>query len=434
MRENTILTPDTALDSALATATDDSQSATTSFVLELARALHEYGTPAHHLEVAMQTVVRALEINADFFSTPTSIMVGFGGHHDQRVHLLRVEPGEPNLGKLAQLDDIVRDVVDSSVGPVEGLRRVHALKTDSKQWPDWLTLIAYILASSAVACFLHVEVGDVAVAAVLGLVTGTIALASASSLTWRPVIEPLTAFAVTTLALAVDEFAGTGTGFATSLAGLIVLMPGLTLTVALTELSTRHLASGTARLSGAIVTFLGLGFGLALGAKLGAHLGLELRTLLGPDASVGLSRASLSPWAEWVALVVAPLAFTVLLKAAARDAGWIILACAGAYLTSRFVGASMGEELGAFLGAFVVTAGSNVAERVYRRTAMVTAVPGLLILVPGAMGFRSVTSMVGDQYEDGIAIAFRVGIIGISLVAGVLAGNVATSAIRQRRR
>ena len=41
----------------------------------------------------------------------------------------------------------------------------------------------------------------------------------------------------------------------------------------------------------------------------------------------------------------------------------------------------------------------------------------VLILVPGSMGFRSVTSMVGDQYEDGIAIAFSVGIIGISLVA-----------------
>jgi uncharacterized membrane protein YjjB (DUF3815 family) len=65
---------------------------------------------------------------------------------------------------------------------------------------------------------------------------------------------------------------------------------------------------------------------------------------------------------------------------------------------------------------------------------MVTAVPGLLILVPGSMGFRSVTSMVGDQYEDGIAIAFSVGIIGISLVAGILAGNVATSAMRHRRR
>lgn len=408
--------------------------AATGFILELARALHEYGTPAHQMEVALETVARGLGLTAEFFSTPTSIMVGFGHRFEQRVHLLRVEPADPNLNKLAQLDDIVRDVVDGSIGAVEALQRVHAVREESVLWPDWLTLLAFVLASAAVACFLRVEVGDVAVAAVLGLVTGIIALSTSSSPTWRPVVEPLAAFVVTTIALTVDVFAGTGTGFATSLAGLIVLLPGLTLTVALTELSTRHLVSGTARMSGAVVVFLGLGFGLALGAQLGGFLGQELRTLLGPDAATWLSRAPLPPWSEWVALLVAPLAFTVLLKASGRDAPWILLACAGAYLTSRFFGAAIGEEFGAFLGAFVVSAGSNVAERLFRHSSMVTAVPGLLILVPGSMGFRSVTSMVGDQYEDGIAIAFSVGIIGISLVAGILAGNVATSAIRQRRR
>ena len=46
-------------------------------------------------------------------------------------------------------------------------------------------------------------------------------------------------------------------------AGLIVLVPGLPLTTALTELATRHLAAGPARLSGALVLFLSIGFGTA---------------------------------------------------------------------------------------------------------------------------------------------------------------------------
>ena len=59
--------------------------------------------------------------------------------------------------------------------------------------------------------------------------------------------------------------------FATStatLAGLIVLIPGFMLTIAIRELSTRHLASGTARLVGAGITFLGIIFGVALGNRL----------------------------------------------------------------------------------------------------------------------------------------------------------------------
>ena len=41
-----------------------------------------------------------------------------------------------------------------------------------------------------------------------------------------------------------------------TLGGLIVLIPGLSLTLAMTEIATRHLVSGTARLTGALVLFL----------------------------------------------------------------------------------------------------------------------------------------------------------------------------------
>ena len=409
------------------------QAAATGFVLELASALHESGTPSHRLEAALQTVASRLGLTAVFFSTPTSIMVGFGDLVDQRVHLLRVEPGETNLGNLAQLSDIVRDVIVASISPQEGLRRLRALKEQPRRWPTWLVMIAFVLASAAVASFLRVRLGDVGVAAGLGLVTGLIAIATSSSATWRPVTVPLTALVVTTLALAIDTYARTGTGYATSLAGLVVLLPGLTFTVALTELSANHLAAGTARLSGTLVVFLGLGFGVALGAKFGTVIGQELRTLMEGGGIAWLSRASLPRWTEWLALVIAPLAFTVLLNAAAKDAGWIVLACATAYITSRFAGARMGEELGAFLGAFMVSAGSNLAARYFRRSAMVTQVPGLLILVPGSIGFTSMTSLLGQEVEAGIATAFRLALIGISLAAGILAGNVVTSALRRRR-
>jgi uncharacterized membrane protein YjjP (DUF1212 family) len=411
-------------------APDDDQAAAARFVLRLARALHQHGTPAHRLEATLSTAAARLGLEAEFFSTPTSIMVGIGSLEHQRVHLLRVEPGQPNLGHLAQLGDITRLVVDGQITPAQGLVRLERLHDAPPTYPQWLVLVAFILSSAAVACFLRVRTGDVLTASVLGLLTGVIAIAAGRWESTRHVTEPLAAFAVTSVAFTLDAVLHTQTGYATSLAGLVVLFPGLTFTVALTELSTRHLASGTARLSGAIVIFLGLGFGLALGAKTGAGAGDFLRDLL--PAMDGLSsRAALPAWTEWVALLIAPLAFTVLLNGPPRDAGYIVIACAAAYLTSKFAGAAMGEELGAFLGAFVVSGGSNLFARFKRRVAMVTQVPGLLILVPGSIGFRSVTSMLGQQVEAGIATAFRVAIIGISLAAGILAGNVATRALKR---
>jgi uncharacterized membrane protein YjjP (DUF1212 family) len=402
------------------------------FILQLARQLHQHGTPAHRLENALSVAARQLGLTAEFFSTPTSIMVGIGDLENQRVHLLRVEPGEPNLGHLSRLSDITRQVVDGEISPAQGLQRIADMDAEPPTYARWLVVLAFMLSSAAVATFLRVRAGDLLVASGLGLATALIAINAGRFESTRHITEPLAAFVVTTIAFALDGVLGTSTGYATSLAGLVILLPGLTFTVALTELSTRHLASGTARLSGALVVFLGLGFGLALGAKAGGAIGSQLQDWW-PQLAGSSSRAPLPPGAEFVALVVAPLAFTVLLNGIPRDAPLIVIACASAYLTSRFAGAAVGEELGAFLGAFVVSGGSNLYARLRRRAAMVTQVPGLLILVPGSIGFRSVTSLLGQEVETGIQTAFRVAIIGISLAAGILAGNVATRAASRRR-
>ncbi|WP_396206546.1 threonine/serine exporter family protein, partial [Gemmatimonas sp.] len=230
------------------------QAAARRFILQLAKQLHQHGTPAHRLEATLSVLARRLGVRAEFFSTPTSIMVGIGDLEQQRVHLLRVEPGEPNLGHLSQLGDITRDVMEGQITPGEGLRRIEVMDASPPAYPQWLVLVAFVLASTAIACFLKVRVGDVLVAAFLGLVTAITALTASRWESTRHVTEPLAGFVVTTLAFTLDGLLGTRTGYATSLAGLAILLPGLTFTVALTELSTRHLASGTARLSGAIVT------------------------------------------------------------------------------------------------------------------------------------------------------------------------------------
>jgi uncharacterized membrane protein YjjP (DUF1212 family) len=419
--------------------TGPAHDAATQFVLELARALHIYGTPANRLETALENVAARLGLEAQFFSTPTSIMVGFGSNLHQHVHLLRVEPGAPNLGHLSRLSSITRDVVDGSANPTEGSHRIATLLNAPPRWPTSLLLVAYVVSSAAIACFLKVNRADVGIAALLGLITGCIAIVAARRASWSHVVEMLAAFVISTVAFTFDAFTGNQSGYATSLAGLVVLLPGLTLTIALTELSTRHLASGTARLMGALVVFLGLGFGIALGARLGSAIGASINqslmhvTPLVTAATFSTPAGSNLPaWTEWVALLLAPLAFAVLLNAERKDVGLIVVACVIAYVTSQVAGGALGEELGAFLAALVVSAGSNVSARHMRRSSMVTITPGLLILVPGSIGFRSVTSMLGQEVEAGIATAFRVALIGISLAAGILAGNVVTDVSERR--
>jgi uncharacterized membrane protein YjjP (DUF1212 family) len=397
------------------------------FILHLARALHAHGYPAHRLEEVLGSVSGRLGVEAQFFTTPTSIFAGFGPQDAQRTHLMRVEPGETNLGHLSRLDVIMSDVVDGRITASEGSVRIGQLLHEPPRWTRWQNSVAFVLASAAVSCFFGVTVFEAVVASMLGLVAGLCALLVGRVRGLAPVLEPFTAAAVATLAFTVAGVTGGGNAYQTTLAGLIVLLPGLTFTIGLTELSTRHLASGTARLSGALVTFLGLGFGVALGAKAG---GLLASALVASDVRWLVSTPRVAWWSEIVAVVVAPLCFAVLLRADRRDVWWIVLMGAAAYATSRFAGRAMGEELGAFLGALVVSAGSNLLERWRRIAAMVTQVPGLLILVPGSIGFRSVTSLLGNETVLGIDTAFRVALVGISLAAGILAGNVVSGLAR----
>jgi uncharacterized membrane protein YjjB (DUF3815 family) len=201
-----------------------------------------------------------------------------------------------------------------------------------------------------------------------------------------------------------------------TLAGLIVLIPGLTLTTAMTELSSGHVASGTARLSGALMMFLVIGFGVAMGSQ-------SVTLLLGEYAS-RVRPEALPDWTWWLALVAAPLGFAVLFRAHARDAIWILVAGALGIAGSRAGSTTFGPELGAFVGALSVGVASNVYAYLLRRPAAVTLVPGILLLVPGSIGFRSLSSLLDREVVTGVETAFTMVLIGAGLVAGLLLANV----------
>ena len=54
---------------------------------------------------------------------------------------------------------------------------------------------------------------------------------------------------------------------------------------------------------------------------------------------------------------------------------------------------------------------------------MITQTPGLLILVPGAIGYKSLTALVENDTMRGVELAFSMSIIGVALVGGLLLAN-----------
>lgn len=394
------------------------------FVLQLVRALHGYGESAQRVEDLVEAMSDRLGLlGAQVFSTPTSIMASFGPLGRQRTHMLRVRPGEVNLGKLAAVEQVSVEVGAGRLSPGQGVLAIARIDSAPSPYGLPLTLLAFGVSSGAACQFLGGGAREIPVATILGLGLGLFGELAAKVRRIGGVFDPLASFFVSLAAVGLAHALGPISVLVATLAGLIVLIPGLTLTTALSELATRHLASGTARLSGAVITFLSIAFGVALGTRAGGMV-FGPPPLAQPDL--------LPPWAGLVALLLVPLCFTIIFRAELREAPWIIVSGAIAVYAGRFGAATLGPELGAFAGAFAVAIAGSVYERVRKRPAAVVLVPGLLLLVPGTVGFRGLTSLMERQSLAGIETAFSAVITAMALVAGILVAGVVAPEARLR--
>jgi uncharacterized membrane protein YjjB (DUF3815 family) len=311
----------------------------------------------------------------------------------------------------------VVQVMKGELSPAQGSERIAILGAAPSRYGPVATVLAFGLASGAATRFLGGGLREIVAGALLGVVIGLLALGARRYAAIARVFEPGASFLVALLAAAGAALVTPYSVFTATLAGLIALVPGLTLTVGLTELSTRHLLSGTARLSAAFMTFLGMIFGVALGNTVGNQI-FGLSSVVAP--------APIAPWTNLLALVLAPVGFTVLLKAELRDLPWLVMMGVFAFYGSRVGAGVLGPELGSFVGALIVGIASNVFARLLDRPSQVLLVPGILLLVPGSIGLRSLNALMEREVVSGIETAFRMLVIAVSLVAGMLMSNAVT--------
>ena len=386
------------------------------FVLRLGHALHASGYAAHSLEEVLLKVCDRLEIVGQFFTTPTAIMAAFGPLDQQQTHLIRVQPGDVNLGRLSALHDVVKGVLGGTLSPLEGSARIDRVLTKRPTYQWWLRVAGYAIVSAAGCRFLGGDWDDVAVGAGIGLLIGLIAMFFRRLAITSHVFELTASFVASAL---VTLVAAQGLHISiptTTLAGIITLLPGLTITVAMTELASRHLASGSARLGAAFIVFAAMTFGVALGTAVVDAL------QAGPIRS--FAPGPLPGWTHLAALAAAPLGFALLLRARPRD---IPLVCATSWLgyAAFQQGAEhLGHVLGASIGTLSVGLVSNTFERLRFGPASVPLVPGVLLLVPGAIGYRSLSMLLNQSVEPGLEAGITAVLTAVALAGGLIVANV----------
>ena len=387
------------------------------FVLALGRALHRYGTPAHRLEEALGIVCRQLGLEAEVLSTPTFLTVRFGEPSELRTSMMRVDPPELDLAKLAKLDSLADAVSDREIDPLVGLEQIAAIEKAPRVWGVVPETITSALTPASVAVFFGGSGRDVAAAAAVGLVIGVLALVTKARAHAARAFELLGAFVA---AFGAGAIAGMVSGVHPSIvtiAALIALLPGMTLTTAMTELATRNLVSGTARLMAALVILLELGLGVALGERLAAEL-----FVIDPGAPVPLPA-----WSVWLAFFVSALGMVVVCQAERAATGWILLASLVGFAGAQQGTELLGGQLGVLVGAFALGIFANLYARGLDRPQQVVLVPAMILLVPGSLGFRGISSLLDRDTLTGIETTFAMFVVAMAIVAGLLIANAAVS-------
>ena len=389
------------------------------FLSELARRLHQYGTTTTRLEASVESLSHKLGLDTQIWSSPTGILLSFrDAKHpqasEQRVsEVLRLSPGETNLRRLVDTDAIADQVFHGKLTVSEGYEKLRDIEPDRVKGKT--TVAGFAFAAASVAAVLKSRPTDIVAAAIIGAFTGVLFVYSRRVPHFRPGVEAMAAFLSTLLATLASAYIVPLSLQSVTLAAIVVFLPGLTLTVAVSELSSQHLVAGVARLAGALTVLLKLTFGAVAGSEVANALHVPLRAV----------RPTASPiWVEGVALLCGALSYSLLLRPHKRHR-WLVMGAAVLGYSSARVGSEMfGSQFGVFLAGLVVAAASNLFARVKNKPSALVRTPGILLLVPGSIGFRSLFFVFDGQVMQGINTASSLVVLLTTLVAGLLFGDL----------
>jgi uncharacterized membrane protein YjjP (DUF1212 family) len=384
------------------------------FILRFGKALHAAGSPAHTLEATMQEMSRMLGLKGSFISQPTAILSSFSHGEEEMTKIERVEPMGVNLGKLSKIDLVAREVIRNQISYEEGFQKLNDI-LDAPDPYGKRVHVAYFLFSAAGFMVLFGGTwGDFLGAILVGVLMGIISALKPRGLVGQ-LLEAIVAVAASLVTyLLAKLIPGLNVGVIL-LSSLIIFMPGIFITIAIAEIATQNLVSGTARLVGGVMILLKLTFGVFIGSKIASWFHYP---------SLDIQFSEIPTWVAYVILPVTALMSMVNFKANREDWKWVTLAGVFGYLCSKLGAHYLGPELGMFFGGTCVGAMSNIFARAMDRPSSIFQFPGIILLVPGSVGYRSMSFLFERNVVTGLDTAFMMVTLAMALVVGIFVGNI----------
>ncbi len=395
------------------------------FLRDLGQALHVSGAPAHDLEMAMSEIGSRLGARVEGFAVLTFLaLTVVSGAHSRRVELLRLPPYDYNMARLLELEALSREI--TSVDDLDAYgERLAAIMGQPAPWSGWRFVGMGFLLSGAVAMLLRGGWVEMLCGGLIGMffVAGFLFFARIPRL--GPAVPVILCALAAVAAQGLAQVFPQQTPFISAVAGIVLLLPGFMITIAMSELATRNYLAGTGRLTGAFVLLFLMGAGLAIGTQ------VSLAWL--PAVPLPESTATLPVWAVWLSIAALGVSLLAVLQAPWSAVHVSVGACLLAWAVYSLVDATMGDVVGAFAGALAVASAGHLYQYLSKRPAALVQIPGLMTLVPGSMGFRGVHALIQQDSMAGISLITDMVLTGAVLAVGLLLADNILPLVFERR-
>jgi uncharacterized membrane protein YjjP (DUF1212 family) len=392
------------------------------FILLAAKSLHENGLPTHRVEDFIGKMCVSLTIEAEFFTTPGSIFASIHENGRKQSHLVKVsQEGDLNLEKIDTIQEVCKDVIENKNTFDEGIKRLKTISTQESRYPNWLMVVFFGLSTGSAACIFGGNLPEITCASLIGFgIGGFNSLLHFIPRLGKVFVLISAVWACCLAAIFQQLFIDFQRDIAT-VCGLIILIPGFSFTVSITEMVNNHLIAGLTRFTNAFITFVMIAVGVAVGLKLMGHIHITT-----PNYVIH----QIPMWTEWIALFFVPLGFMILFKAKQNDFRWILLACWCSYFAYSFGSKIMSAPLAVFSASLLLGILSNVFSRIKKRNSSLLLVPGMILLVPGSLGFFSISNFVNSDLLAGLQTAITMLTTSMALVFGIIFSNILVKAER----
>ncbi|QZE13890.1 threonine/serine exporter family protein [Halosquirtibacter laminarini] len=358
-------------------------------IVRLAKMLHKYGTSSFRVEAYVTEVVQHWGLNCDILDSPTSLSFSFSdGNHDGKALLIRSKPGEINLGALSKVTKLIYRILEDKYDLSEITERLDAIESEKPYYSNFVEFLSFALGSGGfsllydsnwVTCFISVFLGGVVY------------------LLWKyamnhnfmiGMFEILSTFVSAVLACVLSLYFPELSIPIAILSAVIVYVPGLSISLALEELSSRGLLAGTARLMDAFVVMIKLIVGALVGVQLMEKL-LEIPHTYTIDP--------VTPLTKGLAIVLLSFCIAVLFNVQKREVIFGVISGSIAYLCSYMLGQYIGEIPAIFVASMLVGIYSCLLGGWRDVPTLVYIVQGIIIMVPGSRSYIGITDFYFNQ-------------------------------------